>query len=64
MNRLAHTLKSNLRTFGVPCADDLQSIEQAAKAGNLEPVKSLWPAVRPLIANVAEQMHAFLRNVE
>jgi len=64
VNRLAHTLKSNLRTFGVPCADDLQSIEQAAKAGNLEPVKSLWPAVRPLIANVAEQMHAFLRNVE
>ena len=62
VNRLAHTLKSNLRTFGVPCADDLQSIEQAAKAGNLEPVKSLWPAVRPLMANVVEQMTRFLNE--
>lgn len=63
VNRLAHTLKSNLRTFGVPCADDLQSIEQAAKAGSLEPVKSLWPAVRPLIANVVEQMTRFLKEL-
>ena len=60
--RLAHTLKSNLRTFGVPCSDDLQTIELSAKAGRLEPVKSLWPEVRPLITQVVEQMQAFLAS--
>ncbi len=59
--RLAHTLKSNLRTFGVPCADDLQTIELSAKAGHLDPVKSLWPTVQPFIALVVEQMRAFLK---
>ena len=58
--RLAHTLKSNLRTFGVPCADDLQTMELSAKAGHLDPVKSLWPEVRPLITQVAEQMQVYL----
>ncbi len=60
--RLAHTLKSNLRTFGVPCADDMQTIELSAKAGRLDPVKSLWPEVRPLITQVVEQMQAYLRG--
>lgn len=64
VNRLAHTLKSNLRTFGVPCADDLLSIEMAAKAGDLEPAKTLWPAVRPLITKVVEQLTAFLNNTQ
>ncbi len=58
--RLAHTLKSNLRTFGVPCADDMQTIELTAKAGRLDPVKSLWPEVRPLVTQVVEQMQAYL----
>ena len=59
--RLAHTLKSNLRTFGVPCADDLQTIELSAKAGHLDSVKSLWPTVQPLIVLVVEQMRVFLK---
>ena len=58
--RLAHTLKSNLRTFGVPCADDMQTIELSAKSGHLDPVKTLWPEVRPLITQVVEQMQAYL----
>ena len=58
--RLAHTLKSNLRTFGVPCAEDLQTMELSAKAGHLDPVKSLWPEVRPLITLVVEQMQVYL----
>ncbi len=60
--RLAHTLKSNLRTFGVLCADDMQTIELSAKAGHLDPVKSLWPEVRPLITQVVEQMQAYLAS--
>jgi len=60
VSRLAHTLKSNLRTFGVPMADALQTIEFAAKAGDLEPVKTLWPTVRPNITLVVEQMKAYL----
>ncbi len=60
VTRLAHTLKSNLRTFGVPCADDIQTIELSAKAGHLDPVKSLWPELRPLITQVVEQMQAYL----
>jgi HPt (histidine-containing phosphotransfer) domain-containing protein len=58
--RLAHTLKSNLRTFGIPIADALQTIEFAAKTGDLEPVKTLWPTVRPNITLVAEQLKAYL----
>ena len=60
--RLAHTLKSNLRTFGVPMADALQTIEFAAKSRDLEPVKALWPTVRPNITLVVEQMKAYLAN--
>ena len=60
--RLAHTLKSNLRTFGVPCADDMQTIELSAKSGRLDPVKPLWPEVRPLITQVVEQMQAYLAS--
>ena len=60
--RLAHTLKSNLRTFGVPCADDMQTIELSAKSGRLDPVKPLWPEVRPLITQVVEQMQAYLSS--
>ena len=60
--RLAHTLKSNLRTFGVPCADALQTIELSAKAGHLDSVKLLWPTLRPLITQVAEQMRALLQT--
>ena len=62
--RLAHTLKSNLRTFGVPCADDMQTIELSAKSGHLDPVKTLWPEVRPLITQVVEQMQAYLAGKE
>ena len=60
--RLAHTLKSNLRTFGVPCADDMQTMELSAKAGHLDPVKSLWPEVRPLITQVVQQMQTYLAS--
>jgi len=60
--RLAHTLKSNLRTFGVPCADALQTIEQSAKAGHLDPVKALWPVVRPRISQVVDQMTDYLSS--
>jgi HPt (histidine-containing phosphotransfer) domain-containing protein len=60
--RLAHTLKSNLRTFGVPCADALQTIEQSAKAGHLDPVKTLWPVVRPRISQVVDQMTVYLSS--
>ena len=60
VSRLAHTLKSNLRTFGVPSAEDLQTMELAAKHGDLEPAKTLWPSVRPVISLVCEQMQRFL----
>ncbi len=60
VSRLAHTLKSNLRTFGVPMADALQAIEYAAKSGDLDPVKTLWPTVRPNVTLVVEQMQDYL----
>ena len=60
VSRLAHTLKSNLRTFGVPCADALQTIELSAKSGHLDPAKALWPVIRPRITQVVDQMKAFL----
>jgi hypothetical protein len=34
----------------------------AAKTGDLEPAKTLWPAVRPLITKVVEQLTTFLSN--
>ncbi len=60
VSRLAHTLKSNLRTFGVPCADTLQQIELSSKTGHIDGAKTLWPVARPLITQVAEQMRSFL----
>ncbi|RLS57204.1 MAG: response regulator [Planctomycetota bacterium] len=56
VNRLAHTLKSNLRTFGVPLSTILQEMEYSAKSGLVAPMLTKWPVIRPLIECVIQQM--------
>lgn len=60
VSRLAHTLKSNLRTFGVPMAESLQEIEMTARQNDLDQARILWPTIRPLITTVVGTMSRFL----
>ena len=58
--RAAHSLKSNMRTFGVRITQTMQQIEYASKAGLTEPMIPVWRETRPAIESVARQMRQWL----
>ncbi|MFG0333050.1 MAG: Hpt domain-containing protein [Maioricimonas sp. JB049] len=62
--RLAHTLKSTARTFGVTSmTQQANEIEQSAAGGCLDPAADRVPVLRQLVNRVMSELESHLQQM-